>query len=151
AMPLVGAPGAGAAARAQTNPGPTPSPLTTDPNAQSFALTPASADPSASRSTLTYTLAPGATVKDAVTVWNYSPNTQLNFRVYPTDAFNNSAGDFSLLTGAQKPKDAGSWVSVAQENITVRPLTSVVLPISITVPRDAKPGDHVGAVLVSSI
>ena len=69
----------------------------------------------------------------------------------PDDVYNNASGDFSLLTGAQKPKDAGLWVTVAQQNITVPPQTSVQLPISITVPRDAKPGDHAGAALVSSL
>ncbi|MEQ1785806.1 MAG: DUF916 domain-containing protein [Acidimicrobiales bacterium] len=132
-----------------------------DPGAQpaeqgvvhSWALAPAgSTDASqpGNRSTLTYEAAPGAEIDDAVTLFNYS-NVQLTFRLYATDAFNNDDGAFDLLTGDEQPTDVGSWITVAQETLTVPARSQVTVPISVEVPADATPGDHAGAVLASSV
>jgi hypothetical protein len=132
-----------------------------DPGAQpveegvvhSWALVPAgSADPThpGDRSTLTYEVAPGATFDDAVTLFNYS-NVQLNFTVYGTDAFNNDDGAFDVLTTEQEPTDVGSWITLVQENITVAARSQATIPLTVKVPIDATPGDHVGAILASSV
>jgi hypothetical protein len=132
-----------------------------DPGAQpveegvvhSWALVPAgSADPTkpGDRSTLTYQVAPGAELDDAVTLFNYS-NVQLNFTVYGTDAYNNEDGAFDLLTTEQEPSDVGSWITVIQENVTVPARSQVTLPVTLKVPADASPGDHVGAIVASSV
>ncbi|MGE3619997.1 MAG: DUF916 domain-containing protein [Acidimicrobiia bacterium] len=118
----------------------------------SWALTPASAPgapASATRPYFSYNLAPGGTVEDAVTLFNYG-NVQLTFRIYATDANNNEDGAFDLLPGDQAPADAGSWVTIPQENITVPAQSQATVPITINIPADARPGDHAGAVLASS-
>jgi hypothetical protein len=118
----------------------------------SWALAPTgSTDPDepGNRPTLSYEVAPGAVIEDAVTLFNYS-NVQLNFRVYATDGFNNDDGAFDLLTGDQEPTDVGSWVTLKQETITVPARSQATIPLTVAVPADASPGDHVGAVLASS-
>lgn len=117
----------------------------------SWALAPSGDTPGqpGTRPDLSYELNPGTEVQDSVTLFNYS-NTQLNFRIYATDAFNNADGQFDLLTGDKTPVDAGSWVKLPQANITVPALASAVLPITLKVPPDATPGDHAAAVLASS-
>lgn len=141
--------------------GPTGTTDPVDPGAQpsedgvvhSWALAPAgSTDPSqpGNRATLTYEVAPGATLDDAVTLFNYS-NVQLNFRLYATDAFNNEDGAFGLLPGEQAPTDVGSWITPAQENITLPARSQATVPVTVKVPADASAGDHVGAVLASSV
>jgi hypothetical protein len=117
----------------------------------SWALTPSGETPGqpSTRPNLSYELAPGAVVKDSVTLLNYS-NVQLTFRIYPTDAFNNVDGQFDLLPGEKEPVDAGSWVTLPQANITVPALASATLPITVSVPPDATPGDHAGAILAAS-
>ena len=70
--------------------------------------------------------------------------------IYSTDALNGDGGGFELLPGDQAPTDVGSWVQVAQENLTVPPGMEITLPITITVPPDARPGDHVGGIVASS-
>ena len=80
---------------------------------------------------------------------NYS-NVPVTFRVYATDAFNNDTGDFALLDGNTPPTDVGSWVKVSSESVTLQPDSGVDIPITITVPADAQPGDHSGAILASS-
>ncbi len=118
----------------------------------SWALAPAgSSDPSeaGNRPDLSYELDPGATVQDAVTVYNYS-NVAMNFQVYATDAVNNDVGQFDLLSGDAQPEDVGSWISVGQKTLTVPAGSEVTMPITITVPADASPGDHVGGIVASS-
>jgi hypothetical protein len=125
----------------------------TDPGTgivESWALAPAAADAtSGNRPDLTYTAAPGATIKDAITVYNYGNVTE-TFNVYATDAFNNADGKFDILPGDKKAVDAGSWLKLDQGVLTVVPGKQVTIPISITIPADATPGDHVGAVVASS-
>jgi hypothetical protein len=118
----------------------------------SWSLAPGgSSDPvqAGNRVDLAYDAVPGTTIDDAVTFYNYS-NVTLNFRVYATDAFNNDTGEFDILPGSDEPTDVGSWVALAQENITVVPCSQATIPLTITVPDDASPGDHAGAVVASS-
>ncbi len=119
---------------------------------QSWTLAPAGSldgDAAGNRPNLTYLASPGTVIPDAVIVYNFS-NVPMNFRVYATDAFNNDEGQFDLLPGDQKPVDVGSWVSIAQENITLPPGKQATIPITITVPLDAAPGDHAGAIVAAS-
>lgn len=119
---------------------------------ESWALAPAGSsevDGAGNRPELTYVADPGAVIEDAVTLFNFG-TVQLTFRIYSTDAFNNDEGQFDLLPGDQDPTDLGSWVTFPQEMVTVSPGQQVTLPITITVPPDAAPGDHAGAVLASS-
>jgi len=133
---------------------PTTTPATSDQGlVESWALAPGGSlngNEAGNRPNLTYDSDPGAVINDTVTLLNYG-NVQLTFRVYGTDAFNNDAGEFDLLPGNEVPVDAGSWVKVAQENITVSPGKQATIPITITIPADAAPGDHVGAILASNV
>jgi hypothetical protein len=132
-------------ASAQANPG------AGGPEVDSWALAPAGTNPDepSSRPFLSYDLAPGASVDDTVTLWNYS-NVQLTFRVYATDAFNNEAGDFDLLTGDKTAKDLGSWVHLTKEYVTVPASTRIDIPFTLAVPPDARSGDHAAAIVASS-
>jgi hypothetical protein len=130
----------------------TPPSDTTPQFVESWALSPAASDDptqTGTRSNLSYEATPGSVIDDAVDVFNFG-NVQLTFRVYGTDAFNNDQGQFDLLPGDQKPKDAGSWVTMSQGLITVPPGKQVRIPISIKVPRDATPGDHGAGIVASS-
>jgi hypothetical protein len=119
----------------------------------SWALSPAgtSDDPSQpnNRPNLSYEVDPGAVVEDAVTLYNYS-NVPLNFRLYATDAFNDDTGAFSLLAGDEDPVDVGTWVSLAASTVTIPARSQATVPITVKVPADARPGDHVGGLLASS-
>jgi len=119
---------------------------------QSWALTPVGgidSNGASARPDLSYELQPGAVQQDAVTLFNFG-NVQMDFRVYATDAFTTTDGQFSALAGDQQPVDVGSWVDLAQERVTVAPGKQVTIPFTITVPPDANPGDHAGAILASS-
>lgn len=98
----------------------------------------------------TYSVVPGQVINDAVILYNYS-NVPLTFRLYPTDAFNNADGGFDVLAGDKKPTDVGTWIKVEQENIALPAKSQVRVPVVVTVPNRATPGDHAGAVLASSV
>jgi hypothetical protein len=117
----------------------------------SFALSPTGDDPDqpSTRPTVTLDAAPGSTVNDSVTLWNYG-NTQLTFAVYPTDAYNNADGAYDVLPATEAPKDVGTWISLPFANVTVPGGKKVEIPFTLTVPAGATPGDHSGAILISS-
>jgi hypothetical protein len=140
--------GGGSAWAAHTPP---PPPKLPTQVVESWALSPTGTNPAepSTRPSLTYTAAPGAVVHDSVTLWNYG-NVQLTFQVYATDAFNNADGAFDLLQGTATPKDLGAWVKLPVPNVTVPARSEVVLPITLTVPAGAEPGDHAAGILASN-
>jgi hypothetical protein len=117
----------------------------------SFSVAPTGTDPAepSSRPNLSYSLAPGGAVQDSVTVWNYS-DIPLDFDLYASDAYNNKDGAFDVLPGGKPSTDAGTWVTLAQNKVTVPAHTSLEVPIAVTVPAGAQPGDHTAGVIASS-
>ena len=83
-----------------------------------------------------------------MTLWNFS-DVPLTFNVYATDAFNNRAGDLTLLPTDATPTDAGSWIKLQTNNVTVAPKTKVDIPITVTVPDKASPGDHTAGIVAA--
>lgn len=103
-----------------------------------------------SRPNFTYQVQPGAVIEDTVVLFNLG-NVPMQFQVYATDAFNNADGQFDLLPADDVPVDAGSWVQLVQETIILEPGKQATIPFTLTVPLDATPGDHVGAIVAGSI
>lgn len=103
-----------------------------------------------SRPNFTYQLQPGAVIEDTVVLFNLG-NVPMQYQVYATDAFNNADGQFDLLPGDDVPVDAGSWVTLVQNTIILEPGKQATIPFTLTVPVDATPGDHVGAIVAGSI
>jgi len=136
-------------AAADTSPLPPPPPGSGQ-YLEAWALAPTGTDPSqpSSRPYLSYTLAPGTDTADSVSLWNYS-DVQLNFHVYGTDAYNNDTGEFTLLPGDQAPRDAGKWIALKTNHVTVAAHERVDIPLEIHVPADASPGDHTAGVVAS--
>ncbi|HEX7276794.1 MAG TPA: hypothetical protein VF244_05410, partial [Acidimicrobiales bacterium] len=86
----------------------------------SWALAPTMSDGTdgGNRPNLSYEVPAGAEVQDQVTLFNLS-NVPLTFRLYATDAYNNTEGTFDLLPADQKPTDVGTWVTLPQDSITL--------------------------------
>jgi hypothetical protein len=120
-----------------------------------FGVAPASATKEDARPYYSLGETPGARLADHVVVLNYSV-VALTLAVYATDAVNTSDGGFSLLEAAQKPVDAGAWITVGAPTKTVTvPARSakapgqVVLPVHVSIPLNASPGDHVAGIVAS--
>ncbi|MFJ7070853.1 WxL protein peptidoglycan domain-containing protein [Streptomyces sp. NPDC101115] len=90
---------------------------------------------------------PGTTVTDRVTVANKTA-APLTFLLYGADAYNTERdGGFAVRTRQEKQTGAGAWIRPARDRVTVPARSAVTVPYTLTVPADAEPGDHPGAVV----
>jgi hypothetical protein len=102
---------------------------------------------SAPRTAFSFDLAAGATLKDAVTVKNQG-KLPLTMNLYPADAFNAAGGGgFALRQAGEPNTGVGSWVKLAKSTVTIPAGKSVSIPFTMTVPRNASPGDHAGGIV----
>jgi hypothetical protein len=102
------------------------------------------------RITFTYdAIAPGTVLHDFVGVVNYSavPET---FSLGAADAYTTNTGSLSLLSDDQRSTDLGSWVTIPDKSVVVPPNAEVNEPFTLTVPRNAKPGDHTGGIFAEA-
>nr|WP_051844235.1 DUF916 domain-containing protein [Streptomyces globisporus] len=90
---------------------------------------------------------PGTTLTDRVTVANKT-SAPLTFRLYGADAYNTDRdGGFAVRTQREKQTGAGAWIKPERTRITVPARSAVTVPYTLTVPADADPGDHPGALV----
>ncbi|MEU3923395.1 DUF916 domain-containing protein [Streptomyces sp. NPDC029004] len=90
---------------------------------------------------------PGTTLTDQVTVTNKTA-APLTFRLYAADAYNTERdGGFAVRTRGEKQRGVGAWAKPQRERVTVPANSSVTVPYTLTVPDDAEPGDHPGALV----
>jgi LPXTG-motif cell wall-anchored protein len=113
----------------------------------SWAVQPSGPDGPGTRDWFTYTLDPGEVFGDTVSISNLS-DRPIRFFIYPTDAVSVSdTAGFAALKDTEEPVDVGTWIELAASEYTVEPGKRIDVPFSITVPDDAEPGDHAGAIL----
>ncbi|QEO14202.1 hypothetical protein FLP10_07060 [Agromyces intestinalis] len=113
-----------------------------------WAVAPAPAADGGARQVLLIDAQPGETLSDTVDVSNLGASA-LTLDVYATDALNTESGDFTLLPASEPPQDAGTWISLDAGRVEVAPATAVRIPITISVPDDATPGDHAAGIVAS--
>ncbi|WP_456846261.1 WxL protein peptidoglycan domain-containing protein [Cellulomonas sp. P5_C6] len=105
------------------------------------------------RSRFSYQVQPGQQVTDAYLVRN-TGTTDQSVEVVATDAYNTEDGAFALLATDEPPKDAGGWVTLdgGQKSLTIALAAGAqqVVPFTIAVPADARPGDHPAGLVVSA-
>ncbi|MFC9700488.1 WxL protein peptidoglycan domain-containing protein [Streptomyces sp. NPDC056943] len=90
---------------------------------------------------------PGTSLTDRVTVTNKTA-APLTFRLYGADAYNTDRdGGFAIRTQAEKQTGAGAWIKPERTRVTVPARSAVTVPYKLTVPADADPGDHPGALV----
>ncbi|HEY6888934.1 MAG TPA: DUF916 domain-containing protein, partial [Solirubrobacter sp.] len=95
-----------------------------------------------------YTVNPGATVEDSIVVENPG-TTPLHLTVYGADAFTTAAGRLDLRAEDAAAKGVGAWAHPAQADVTVPARGSVEVPFSVTLPKEAAPGDYVGGIVTA--
>ncbi|OAH10779.1 hypothetical protein STSP_58910 [Streptomyces jeddahensis] len=89
---------------------------------------------------------PGAVLEDTVSVVNPGAKA-LTVELRGADADNTRDGGLSLR---KRSTDTGAWVTFAERTVRIPPRTRADVPFTVTVPGDATPGDHPGAVVASS-
>jgi hypothetical protein len=117
-----------------------------------YGLGPASATAVDGRPRFKWSAGPGGTLSDHVAVVNVG-STPLTLDLYARDAINQPDGSLGLQTKAAKPTDAGAWITLeiphGASTVTVPARSTVIVPVSLVVPRNASPGDHTGGIIVS--
>lgn len=125
------------------------SPGASIPTPAPFAVQPSGPDGPGTRDYFVYSLTPGETFGDTVAVSNLG-DRPINFVIYAADAFNvRDQGGFTAARDGEPSTDVGSWITLKAETYTVEPGQRIDVPFSITVPEDAEPGDHAGAILAT--
>lgn len=113
----------------------------------SFAVQPSGPNGPGNRDWFAYTLDPGAVFGDTVAISNLSDRS-IRFLIYATDAVSVAdVGGFGAMKDDETPVDVGTWIKLAAREYTVDPGKRIDVPFSVTVPQDAEPGDHAGAIL----
>ncbi|WP_431879475.1 WxL protein peptidoglycan domain-containing protein [Micromonospora marina] len=129
----------------RTSPSPAPSPA-----AATWGVAPSTARGPNGRPAFSYKLDPGAILTDYVGVTNHS-SRPLTLNLYASDAVDTTRGGFDLLAAGQKPTDVGSWVRLPRRTVTIPSASRLDVPFTLTVPRNATPGDHAGGIVASLI
>jgi len=108
----------------------------------------ASNDFGAERSSFNYTVNPGGKVEDALVVTNHGA-AALDLGVYAADGFTTDSGQFDLVVAGAESAAVGAWTELDADKIVVNPGQSVEVPFTLTIPKNATPGDYAGGVVTS--
>ncbi|WP_445152551.1 WxL protein peptidoglycan domain-containing protein [Baekduia sp. Peel2402] len=113
-----------------------------------WTVAPAANSYGADRKDYGFTVAPGGRLEDAIVVTNQGA-TMLRLALRPADAVTTSTGRFGLVDRGARSEGVASWVHLEQEVVTVDPGAQVTVPFTITPPKDAGAGDHVGGIVTA--
>ncbi len=102
----------------------------------------------AGRANFTYDVEPGAVISDTMVVVN-TGTEPLPLAVYAADAFTASSGEIDVLVDGSPSVGAGTWVQVDTGTLELSPGQSADIPFRISVPADARPGDHSAGIVTS--
>lgn len=94
-----------------------------------------------SRSIFIHTLKGGETVEDGVRVFNYTKEPR-TVKIDAVDSVAAVDGSFSCKQNSEKKTDVGQWIQLSQNEVVVQPGESEAVSFTITVPKDAGPGEH---------
>ncbi|GAB2984491.1 COG1470 family protein [Frigoribacterium salinisoli] len=113
--------------------------------ASEWTLGPADADGPDDRISLRHELDPGTSVDDHVAVTNLG-GTAETFVVEAGDGRTGASGAFDVAPAQESPGGPGTWVALGGlepgGTLALEPGETRVLPVTVTVPADATPGDH---------
>lgn len=89
---------------------------------------------------------PGSTLQDGLAITN-ATDKDLTFDVFGADAYNTPKdGQFALRGYGTAMTGVGSWVRPGFPDVSVPAHTATVVPVTIAIPADATPGDHIGGI-----
>ncbi|MEU6309406.1 DUF916 domain-containing protein [Streptomyces sp. NPDC047014] len=90
---------------------------------------------------------PGASLTDRAIVTN-TTDGELTFRLYVADAHNTERDGGLAVRGIEEAqRGIGAWGRPERDTVTVPARSSVTVGLTLDVPADAQPGDHVGALV----
>jgi len=100
------------------------------------------------RANFSYDVEPGTVISDTMIVVN-TGTEPLPLAVYAADAFTAPSGEIDVLVDGTPSEGAGTWVAVPPQSLELAPGESADVAFTITVPADARPGDHAAGIVTS--
>ena len=117
-----------------------------------FGLGPASKTKIDGRPFFNWSSSPGGHFIDHVAIVNFGA-TAVTLRVFVTNAVSTASGETGFLPRGKSVGGPTDWVKISFPHnsslITLAPRTKVILKITVAFPKNAPPGDHVGAVIAA--
>ena len=117
----------------------------------SFSLVPVTSDPArpATQSYFIYDAAPGRTITDEVRITN-DGTAAGTVRLYPVDATTGPTSGPVYLSAEDPRKDVGAWIELEIAELALGPGESRTVRFTTTIPRDARVGQHLGALVAEN-
>ncbi|MGW3349229.1 COG1470 family protein [Nonomuraea rubra] len=112
-----------------------------------WSVVPANANGPDGRSVIDLELAGGQQVVEHVAVINRSTQP-VDFAIDANDGYLTSKGYFDMRPSDAKPVDGGSWITVP-EKVTIAAGATSIVPMTVSIPQNATPGDHPAGVTAS--
>lgn len=91
---------------------------------------------------------PGEVLTQSVDVRNHS-SQPLELELAAVDAVTGSLGGASYGLGSEEATRTGAWISLSRTSLVLDPGASAVVPFTVTVPVDARSGEHLAGISVS--
>lgn len=143
---------------AAPKPAPSPGPSSANDGAGggriTFGMTTASGGTTDGRGFIAVNAPAGSVLYDDVAVINLS-DAPLAVDVYTADVTNGSDGALDVAASTDKKQLAGGWVTLGETKVDLAAQSNKagpglkLVPVTITIPKNAEPGDHLAAVLAS--
>jgi hypothetical protein len=144
AAPLVRQAGAAPAHRAAAS--------ATTPTRAFFGLGPASATAIDGRPYFSWAATPNAALGDHVAIVNFG-TVPVTLNVFAANAVSLAKGGTGFQSRGQSHGGLASWITLHfphnSSTLSLPPHSKVIVPITLVVPKNATPGDHVGAIIAS--
>ena len=118
----------------------------------SFSVHPSQYDSSniATRSYFILDSKPASTVQNGISITNTGAMTG-TVTLYAVDATTGQNSGLVYNTKDAPRHDVGSWIRLAQQQITLTAGQSETVPFQISIPKGARPGQHVGGIVAESV
>lgn len=112
-----------------------------------WSVVPADANGPDGRSVIDIELAGGQQVIEHVAVINRSTKP-VDFGIDANDGYLTSKGYFDMRPSDATPTDGGAWIEVP-DKVTIAAGATSVVPVKVSIPQNATPGDHPAGVTAS--
>ncbi|HEY5442790.1 MAG TPA: LysM peptidoglycan-binding domain-containing protein, partial [Candidatus Saccharimonadales bacterium] len=99
------------------------------------------------KSIFIYDVAGADVITDGIKVVNNTDTTK-TLAVYPVDSQASSDGAFACAQKVDPRLDVGTWIKLAQNQVTLAANSVQVVPFTLTVPNNVKAGEHNGCIVV---
>ena len=108
------------------------------------------ADTPQSESIFIYTLEPGTTQEEGVSVINTSASKR-TLAVYGADSTPTSGGGFACKQLSEPKTGVGAWITLEKSEVVLEPNTKEIVPFTISVPKNADVGENNGCILIQEV